>query len=650
MLKNRNLLICVAIDLDGGNWFAQDWDRIVASLRLGKAGDVYQTQIGSAAFALRRDVVPGTDRPSTIKLDIEPGPDGGFTLLAGRIMQRHDLARRLGIAAPDCDADLYAAAFRILGAECDNAIIGDYSVIQWFPDERRVRLARSPLQAPPLHVWRERNRLVAASLPRSIFAAGVTPRLDYQRLADAGLRNFMDGSRSYYAGLSRVPCGSVQIHRPGGVSTDQFWRPDFNPADAFNSAEEAIEAVREEMRTAVSEALAEVKRPAVALSGGLDSQAVAAFALQQIGGAGKLKSFTSVPIAQWLPKPDPRLIYDERDAVLSLAQMYPALEPSFVTGQDTRFGADIEAMHLLGSWPTSNEMNMHWIHAIHRLAAKEDCGVLLHGEMGESSISFDGHAAFPTWLRRGNWRRLARELQEFEPEVPFWRKLAKWAVRPNLPPPARQMIDRLRGVSNDPLVSWSPLSASHTEARVALSRAAAEGHDAFHFTYPDSATARRAMTAGPMSEGPELDLALRLLHGVERRDPLAYRPLWELCARLPDRMFLREGVDRHLVRDLIDGMVPDVTRDQKQVGIQSADMLGRMQRDRALLLSQLDGSMSKCDAGGLIDFARIRTVLERSHGPTAIEGEKDWLKAATMVPRGLALAHFVRHVEQRNDG
>ena len=156
--------------------------------------------------------------------------------------------------------------------------------------------------------------------------------------------------------------------------------------------------------------------------------------------------------------------------------------------------------------------------------------------------------------------------------------------------------------------------------------------------------------AGPISEGPELDLALRLLHGVERRAPLAYRPLWELCARLPDGMFLREGVDRHLVRDLIHGMVPEATRHQMQVGIQSADMLGRMHRDREFLLSQLDGALSKSDADGLIDFARVRTVLERSHGPTSSEGEKDWLKAATMVPRGLALAHFVRHVEQRNDG
>ncbi|MGQ7829931.1 asparagine synthase-related protein [Altererythrobacter sp. Z27] len=646
---SRNLLICAAVDLEGGNWFADCWPRIVASMRLGKAGDILSGEFTGAGLAVRLDRLPGDENPAERRLTSSRSPDGSYTLLAGRIMHRAELASRLGIALPEGDGELYAAAHHAWGEECDRALVGEYAAIQWFPEERCLRLARSPLQAPPLHVWRDGSRMVAASLPRSIFASGVRPQIDPARLADAGLLNFRDAAASYYVGLERVPCGAIAVHSPDRKEARRYWSVDGLTPLEIPDAQTAVEAVDAEMQQATEVTLEGARKPAVSLSGGLDSQAVASFALRQIGDEGKLQSFTAVPVEAWLPKPDHRLVYDERAHVSALAECYPALEPHFLTGEEAATGDTLDRMLLLGSWPVLNEMNAHWLHAIHRTAARSGCDVLLNGEFGDSGISYDGLAAFPQWLARGRWGQLLRELRAFDDGRPLWRRACAHAVMPCLPSALRRLIDRLRGQLASPFEKWSPLRAGHPQTLAALARAQAAGHDIHHFSFCSSGAARDAMIAAPLSEGPELSLALRLLYGIERRDPTAYRPLWELCARLPDELFLQGGVARTLARELLRGKVPEDVRRQKRVGIQSADMLGRIHRDRDRLLREFRLPAPAGSAAELLDFDRMARIAEASKGPQG-DGERDWLRVAAMVPRGLALAHFVRHVEGRNDG
>lgn len=647
----RNLLICAAIDLEAGTWFADCWPRIVASLRLGKAGDIAQTLSPGAGLAVRCDSLPGSENPVERHLDINPGAGGALTLIAGRIMQREALAARLGVSFRSGDAELYAAAYAALGEACDAEITGEYAVIQWFAAQRLVRLARSPLQAPPLHVWRDRHRLVASSIPRAIFAAGVQPRIDQDRLADVALRNFTDGARSYYFGLERVPCGAVVRHGRDLRELRRYWSIEsLRPLQGLAPAE-AVRMVRRELVTAVETALEGSRQPAVALSGGLDSQTVACTTLTRLGDAALLHSYTAVPVAAWLPKADQRLIYDERDHVEALGKRFPGLRPHFLTAEHAVTGEDLDRLLLLGSWPSANEMNMHWVHAIHREAARDGCDIMLHGELGDSALSYHGHTALPHWLVRGRWLKLSRELAAFDDRRSLPRRLISRAAMPLLPVSVRKQIDRARGQLRSPFDSWCPLEPSHAATSAALDRAERAGHDPWFYSLRSAAQERAAIIAAPLSEGPELSLALRLLYGVERRDPTGYRPLWELCARLPDAMFLRDGIDRWLVREALRGQVADSVRLQRRAGIQSADMLGRIHRDRDMLVSRLVGQVANeaSEAEALLDTSRMVRILQRCNGPQA-EGERDWLRVAAMVPRGVALARFVQYVEGRNHG
>lgn len=645
----RPLLICAAIDLAGGQWFSPCQERIVASLRLGRAGDIGQALVPGAMLAVRADAVPGTTNPRIRRFAAAQGEDGGVTLLAGRIMEGAALRAQLGLDPQADDAATYAAAHRRWGAGCDAMITGEYAAIQWFARERRVRLARSPLAAPPLHLWRSGTRLVAASLPRSILAAGVRAEIDPDRIADVALFNFGDGSASYYKGLARVACGSWQEHRPDGQASHRYWSLADLPQHRFASEREALDAVGEQLRRAVSAGLEGVRRPAIALSGGLDSQLLACHVLDALPAGARLPSFTAVPVGEWVPRPDPRLTYDESGRVRELARLRPALDPAFITAREACFGEDLHELVTLSGWPSFNEMNMHWVHAISRAAAGAHCDVLFDGDFGDAGISHDGLSAYPAWLRQGRWLRLLGELRAARDGRTLWRRAVSLAGLPHLPPAWRARLDRWRGYGTSPFASWCPLDPDSAIVRAALERALAKRHD-LHFHPPRSTrAARAAMLAAALAEGAEVTLGLRLMHGIETRSPLGFRPLFELCAGLPDEYFLRHGRARWLARRLAEGLVAPAVAQGYEVGLQAADFLGRAARDGAAMLASIERIAPHSTAGSVIDLPRIRRDLAENRGPESL-GPNHWLRLTCSAARGIALARFVQSVEGGNDG
>ena len=59
------------------------------------------------------------------------------------------------------------------------------------------------------------------------------------------------------------------------------------------------------------------------------------------------------------------------------------------------------------------------------------------------------------------------------------------------------------------------------------------GHDPLFLDRGDAREWRAAVIAGSSGDGADLALALELLHGVPKRSPLAYRPLFELAGAFP---------------------------------------------------------------------------------------------------------------------
>lgn len=645
----RDLLVAIAVDMAGSRWFSDHADRMASSLLMGRAGDVRQGQVDGAWLAARTSLPVA--RPRNQRWSAIPADDGGHTLLAGRIFERDDLRRLLGGLAPAAsDADLYAAAHLRFGDDVDRRILGDYAAIRWFPAERRLRLARSAISSHPLHVWRDGGKLVVSSLPRTIFAAGVESRINDTKLADSLLLNLVDPSDSWYRGLSRVAPGTAVTHDPARSETRRFWTIGEVPRVRLASDREYLEAAEEQFRRALRIDLEGSRKPGIMLSGGLDSQAVAAFAATELGPDATLQGFTFVPIPGWKPADRPRLFGDEAPQVRALAAMYPQIRPDFLDSRDARFGEKIDRMFLTGSWPTHNEMTMHNMHALGERASEMGCDLILHGTYGNISFSYDGLTGYPTWLRTGQWARLIREIRVAQDDVrPFWRKLFSRAIWPHAPLAWRKARNERSKWRKAPFGDACPMREDYARKVGAIERAVRADSDPSFLGWPSSRQWREWVARSLASAAPELWLAQQLLYGVEARDPTSFLPLVELCAGMPEEQFLRDGERRWLARRLLKGKVPEQVRTERRRGMAVADWPIRFLRDRDDLLAEMRSMARDPRLNDVFDFERMIRDLEVWDGSDDPANE-NLSRIYLALGRGVSYARFVRYVEGRNLG
>ncbi|MBA4164158.1 MAG: hypothetical protein C0510_05945 [Erythrobacter sp.] len=649
MAAANDLLIAAAFDFDGGAWFAPLQHRIVAALAPGKAGSVRNGTAGGAFFAARADGPLGAAAAKPKEFVPHCGEDGSLIVMAGRIQDRAELAVRHGLDPALNDTALYARLFARHGDRCDRLIHGDYAVIQWYPQNQQVRLARSATSFCPLHYWRDGNRLVVSSIPRALFSAGMDVRIDDAKLGDALLLNYRDATRSWYRGSCRVACGTFELHGPDRTVRQRFWSVENVPQVLFARDEDYVEAVDEQFCRATRAELEGVSRPAIALSGGLDSQCVASYILSEGSADLRLPAFTGVPQAGWYCDGRRSSFGDESGHVRALAAMNPQIEPHFISGEQHRFGDQLEKMAMLSGWPVRNESNMHWIHEAYAGAGAMGCDVLFFGGAGNTGLSYDGLTGYPTWLRRGQWLRLARELGASADPRPLWRRAISLALMPNLPLSLRRSIDNIRGLKPSPFTSWCPMAEHFARSSGALQRARAAQFDPYFYPSPNSREWRARVLDDLFSESAEIELGLRLLHGVGYRDPTLYRPLLELCIGIGDEQYLRGGTDRWLARRLLKGRVPEMVRLECRAGRQAADWALRMAAERDALTAELEGMRADPWLAERFDLERLTSDFRAwpgTDGPAA----RYPLKIGAAVASAISTARFVRYASGRNVG
>lgn len=646
-----DLLILAAFDFsDGSPWFADGWERAVGSLLLGKAGSVRHLSMGQAAFAAR-ELRP---KASTSALRPRRGTfarqaDGSHILLAGEIYEADDLRRQWGISACD-NAALYAEMHSRFGDDCDRHVVGDYAVVQWFPDLRKVRIARSPTSRAPLHVLSDGSRLVVSSLPGPVFAIGHDAAIDNDMLGDWLLLNASRPRQSWYQGMHRLPAGWMEIYHPGSHKARKYWSVRDVPKVRYPRDEDYVEAIDEQFTRATKAMLGKARSPGVMLSGGLDSQAVASFAAAQLGDGLSLRSYTSVPQRGWDALRKEGVFGDESEHVRALCAMYPNIVPTFIEANSLRFGDRLQSLILLSGWPIYNEMNAHWGHAAMEAAAAEGVDLMLGGSMGNASFSYDGATGFPTWLASGQWVRLLRELRALTQDTrPIWRKFASLAVFPHVPRRIKMAIDKRRAWRTPPFETWCSMREDYAKASGAIDRAWQDRHDLEGYASANALDWRDEVVTGMLAGAPEIALGFTLLYGIPMRDPTAFCPLVELCAGIGDEQYLRDGVDRWLARRLLERRVPEMVWNERRIGQQSADWPIRFQQERAAIMAELDAIERDPRLAEVFDVPRLKGKLHSWDGRDVPE-RRDSATINSGIARGIATARFVKFVEGRNVG
>src|SRR5215207_11686252 len=233
-------------------------------------------------------------------IDLEGGrqplfnEDRTLALVAnGEIYNHAELRRRLEArghrfqTGSDCEAILHAYAE--YGTACVEHLRGMFAFALWDDARRRLLLARDPLGEKPLYLYERDGRLIFASEMKALLRSGEVPfELDPEAVDLFFHYQYVPEPRTAVRGVRKLDAAHLLVVNvePWRVEESCYWRME----DAAPLEGDAPTLIREQLE-AVGALVTRADVPVgVALSGGLDSSAVAAVAARH--RPGELHAFS----------------------------------------------------------------------------------------------------------------------------------------------------------------------------------------------------------------------------------------------------------------------------------------------------------------------------------------------------------------------
>lgn len=550
--------------------------------------------------------------------------DGRLQLVVdGRIDGRRELGQALGLPAGEIDvlgdSALVLQVLERWGEDGLARVHGSYAFACWDRQARTLLVGSSPLNGRNLCYVHTPQHFAFASLPAALLELPfVERRLDEEHLADLLVYGIGTPDSTCWRDVRRLPPGqllflnnhqALRVRPYGAIDTGRRLR--------LHNDDEYAAAFDELFETVIEDQLRSLDPVGVFMSGGLDSCSVAAAASTHLGRHGRrLTAFTEWP-GPGFDGPVPAGRYaDELPYVTAMSERLPALELEVVTsGQSGPFD-DTDALFDSGGVAFPNVANRPWWEAILGQAQGQGIRVMLTGDGGNLTASWNGRGLLPELLRRGRWAHawreagaLARSGQASSPA----RTLLAQGVQPLLPTPAWRALRRWYGSARpnaERQRRMAPIRPDFAVATRVAERASALGVPA----RPPADTRRARLDALVATRSSLLDAGYRARFGIDIRHPLVDRRLVEFCLALPEDQFLRDGTPRWLLRRAMARRLPSKVLDNRARGLQAADWYRTLGRRRQALAAELDALEHSELACRMLDLPRLRHLLD--HWPS----------------------------------
>jgi asparagine synthase (glutamine-hydrolysing) len=542
--------------------------------------------------------------------------DGRLTLVADlRLDNRDELVAELGIPSPEasqlCDAAILLETFDCWGERAVERLVGDFAFALWDAATQRLFLARDFLGRRPLHYHRSRGFFAFASMPKGLHALAEIPYgPDEQMVGEFIVLMPSRGSRSFFRDIARVEPGHIVTVTRDRISSRRYWHPE-SLREGRRRPGDYVEGLRHHLDRATQSRLRGVNGAvATHLSAGLDSGAVTATAARLLQARGaKVVAFTAAPREGYVAPPLKYRICDEGPLAAATAAMYPNIEHVVIRNNRQSPLDVLDRMFYLCQRPMFCPCNLVWVSAINQAMRDRKLNILLVGEAGNLTASYNGIAMLPELLLAGRFIRLWRVgaalvrtgfrrrrgvlLDTFGAFMPGW--LWLWGNK------------RFRGLSCD-VFEYTAIRPGRLAELNLAALARARGFDLSYRPRTDGFTTQLLfMTA--LDDG---DVYKGMLGGwgIDYRDPLADKRLAEYCLGIPTEEYLVDGVPRALARRAFSDRLPQAVLEERRLGHQAADWHEGLTADRANVAAELDRLAACAPAARALDIEKMKSFVE----------------------------------------
>jgi asparagine synthase (glutamine-hydrolysing) len=543
--------------------------------------------------------------------------DGEITVVADASVYYCDdlraaLARaHIGVGGSSA-SHLILAAYCAWGADCAARIEGDFAFVVWDARSHTVVAARDFSGKRTLY-YSERGKgsesgtLVVASTPEGALALPDANRALNLAVIGETASGLWGGSAETCYEAVRVLQGGETLTRVTGapMRLHRHWSP---PAASTRNAppfEEAAIELRALLVRAVSERLDTEGDTTIWLSGGWDSPAVFA------AGASALEAEHStrrlLPVSISYPEGDPGR---EDELIREIAARWNA-DVHWLDIQNIPFFDRPAQRAAARDEPFAHPFEM-WHRSLARGTRATNCRVALEGVGGDQLFQVS-EVYLADLLRTGRFTELAREWKTKGMSGSGFRNFFRWAIQPNLPRPALEAAQLIRG--GRPLVSYLERSLPPwIDSRFAQAHSLEE-RDRLHAPRPTRGSRADRETAWYLSHQyfPRVFGAVSGFakdEGVEIRSPLYDKRVIELALTRPREERSSGAETKKLLRAAMRGLLPDsiLAPRTKRTGI-TEGYFARSMREQLPAMVDAAFAHSLLESAGVIDAMEFRRAV-----------------------------------------
>jgi asparagine synthase (glutamine-hydrolysing) len=452
----------------------------------------------------------------------------------------------------------------------------------------------------------------------------------------------VDSTTTVYKYIQQVPPSHSISVEDGRVSLHRYCHLADVEKIHLKTDQEYEEAFRNVLQDAVSARLRTHHKVGSHLSGGLDSGTVASFAATELRKGNKsLHTFSYVPVEGFIDWTHKSRMADERPFIQSTVQHVGNIKDSYMSFEERNPYSEIDDWLETLEMPYKFFENTFWLSGIYEAAHQQGIGVMLNGQRGNWTISWGPLLDYyATLLKKVNWFRLYKELKQYSKNIGVTKARIFNAVRKKaFPFTVRKK--RLSDQDQFPMLI-NPEFAKRTDVFNKLDE---HGIDLTGTKIPSAYEVRKNQFENPYywnitgTYGSKLSLR----YSVWDRDPTNDLRVIRFCLSVPEEQYVRNGLDRALVRRSTKGYLPDKVRlNLRTRGVQGADGVHRMASQWNEFINELHQLSKNPQMAELINMQIINDAIAKIKGEPNAEYAFDFEFRILM--RSLILYRFMKKV------
>lgn len=520
----------------------------------------------------------------------QPLPDKHCLLgYRARLDNLSELVAQLGLSAAyqqNCSIPaILLLAFERWDVDMFRHLRGDWWLAIWDADRQSVILAIDPGSPTTLfYAWTKEGQLAfSPSLTDILNTDGVSQELHEARILSYLIQwgQYQDFLQTEYQAIRQLGSATFNIFKTGKIRTEAYWHTSQFQVKQTGTSEEYIEEFLRRYRQAVVSRLPATGNAASMLSAGLDSGSVTALAANALKAENRqLHAYTHVPMQEAENLHLPGKLVNEWPAASQLAAMYPNIKHVAVHSSHINPVSAATFMLQATSRMQAANLNAAWLHHLYQSVRQDGFDTLLSGQAGNIVVSWSG-GRINLWdlLLKQEWGQVSGYLRSAGRQG--WQHLLKLLAGDMLRylhpardyPPVRFMPGLTRIAHPDLCMRWQRTFETDTKSQSGTFT----NHRHFRdHMYPMLATTH---SFGQLAAG---------AYGITLTDPTADQSVVEWCLQIPDTEYRSPMQNRLLIRNAMQGIIPESTRTTQLRGLQPADLGYRYSRYHESVDSILD--------------------------------------------------------------